>query len=382
VARSARTAVGVGAAAIAASCLVACGLVLEWMDAVLRPEFELLTGGEGYPCTAVAPATIPAWLVCFVVAGVFGALACAFLNLASRLLRPSTDVVGWTVPAGFAGFAVVAAIVLADYTRYWAPYDASGPHGEWVHCPATHGEWRWGQGVLIAIVVASALAALLFAWRASRMPIAAAARVAGRRLVVFAVAAAAGFIVFCAATLVLLAVGSARLGSQWVEVRLYRDVRVDLTAESSSQLVDVYAQPPLSVVGWLVTSAVIAAAFAIAIWGPWLIVRVLVDARGRGDRGTRSWKPPRIATSVFAWGIVALSAYSLVIFLWDWIEWRNALEAGITLDDDPKPGPLPAFDPWQIPLGIVAFAAIAAAALFGLRALRRRGITNNRKASP
>jgi hypothetical protein len=196
------------------------------------------------------------------------------------------------------------------------------------------------------------------------------ARGALRGVVALGVAVA----VVCAGTLVVIAVAFARLGSKWDEVEVYRDVRVDPTAETWSMPVDVYAQPPLHVVGWVVASALIAAAYAITVWGLWLLVRVVVGARGPGRSGLRSWKPTSIATSVFAWGIAALSAYSLVIFVWDWVEWRNVLDAGLTFAYDPKPEPNAAYDPWQIPLGIIAFAAIGALPVVVRSQFRRRPI--------
>ena len=365
----ARGAVGVGAAA--ASCLVACGLALVYMDEVLRPEFELRMGNPGYPCTAIAPAPLSAWLVFLVVAGILGALAGASLRLTSRVVRASSHVVGSTVPAALTGFAVAACVVLADYTRYWMPYDASGPHGELSHCPATHGEWRWGQGGLIAIVVVSALAALIVAWRASRVPIAEAARAAGRVVVALGVSAAAALVAFYAGLLVFVAIVFARGGSRWWAVFVYDDGETD-TADSRRRLLDMYGHPPLDAWGWLGYALLIGTAYATAVWGLWLIGRALVGALGRERYEALTRRSRRVAIRASLWGIVALSAYALAIFLWDWIEWRSALGAGLILAGDPNPGPIPAFDPWQIPLGVAAFAAVGAVPLLGLRALRKR----------
>jgi hypothetical protein len=201
-----------------------------------------------------------------------------------------------------------------------------------------------------------------------------AARAAGRALVALVAAAA----VYFASSWVLFAVAFARLGSRW-ELRAVWECGVEDAPHTDSVAPWLQAQPPLGVVAWLAFAAFIGAAYAITVWGPWLIVRVLGRARGRGGYGVQAWKPTRIAARVFAWGIVALSAYSLVIFLWDWVEWWRVPGAGPAISGEYDACPKPAFEPWQIPLGVLAFAGIGALALFGLRALRRRATPGGRK---
>jgi len=190
-------------------------------------------------------------------------------------------------------------------------------------------------------------------------------------------ALAAAVAVLYAGALVLMAVIFAREASKWDEVRVFATGDAG-GAESSSTLLDIYAQPPLNVARWLGISATIAVAYAIVVWGLWLIERVLGgayghEASGREESGRRWRRPARNAAGVFAWGIVALSAYSLGIFLWDWIEWRDVLNGGLTFPNDPEPESSPAFDSSQIPLGVVAFAAIAALPIVARALLRRRG---------
>ena len=196
-------------------------------------------------------------------------------------------------------------------------------------------------------------------------------RLAARALGALVVAVAVGFVVFYAGAMVLLAVIAARDESRWWPAYVYDDGETDM-ADSRRRLIDIYAHDPLSVGGWLGLALLVATALAIVVWGLWIIGRALVGALGRERPQGMTRRSLRVALRAFLLGIVALSAYSLGIFLWDWIEWHAALDGGLTLLGDPKPGPSPAFDPWQIPLGIVAFTGVIALALFGLRALRRR----------
>jgi hypothetical protein len=195
---------------------------------------------------------------------------------------------------------------------------------------------------------------------------------AGRGLIALAVATAAGFFVLYSGLLVVYATIFARDESRWWAVYVYVDGETDMS-DSRRRLIDIYAHQPLNIVGWLGFALLIAAAFATTVWGLWLIVRALLSVPGRRGSGRRWPKLESIAASAFVWGIVALSAYSLGIFLWDWIEWWNLLDAGPILAYDPKPEPNPAFDPWQIPLGIVAFSAIGALPWVARAVLRRRG---------
>lgn len=196
-------------------------------------------------------------------------------------------------------------------------------------------------------------------------------RLAARALGALVVAVAVGFVVFYAGAMVLLAVFAARVESRWWPVYVYDYGEQDYQ-DSRGHLIDIYAHEPLSVGGWLGLALLVATALAIVVWGMWIIGRTLVGVLGRERTRGMTRRSLRLALRAFLVGIVALSAYSLGIFLWDWIEWHSALDGGLALLGDPKPGPNPAFDPWQIPLGIVAFTAIGALALLGLRALRKR----------
>jgi len=185
-----------------------------------------------------------------------------------------------------------------------------------------------------------------------------------------AIALLAGVVVFYAGFLVLAAVVFARDGTRWWAVYVYDDGEAD-AADSRRRLLDIYGHPPLDAWGWLGYALLIGTAYATVVWGLWIIGRSLFGLLRPERQLGLTRRALRTAVRAFLWGVVALSAYALVIFLWDWIEWRAALNGGLAFADDPKPGPGPAFDAWQIPLGLIAFAAIGAAALLGLRARRR-----------
>jgi hypothetical protein len=193
-----------------------------------------------------------------------------------------------------------------------------------------------------------------------------------RGVVALAVALAAAAAACYAGVLVLAAILFAREESRWWPVYVYDDGETDMS-DSRRRLIDIYAHEPLNLGRWLGFALLIAAAYAITVWGLWLVVRALLSVRDRRGSGRPLPMLESIAGSVFVWGIVALSAYSLGIFVWDWVEWWNDLNAGPILAYDPKPEPNPAYDPRQIPLGIVAFSAIGALPLAVRAALRKRG---------
>lgn len=186
-----------------------------------------------------------------------------------------------------------------------------------------------------------------------------------------AVALGAAVAVFYASVILFFAVVVAREESRWREIYVYEYGDSEFW-RSDSGLIDIYAQPPLNVSGWMGLSAFVVAAWAIAVGGLWLIAWMIAGVRR--TNASREWflRPTRIAVPVLLWGIVVLSAYALAIFLWNWVEWKHLLDEGLTLEGDPKPEPNPAFDPSQIPLGIVAFGMIAAIALVAVRLLARR----------
>lgn len=198
---------------------------------------------------------------------------------------------------------------------------------------------------------------------------------AARSLLRLGIVLATAVAVFYSGFLVLAAVVFARQESQW-KVQYVFDYGPSDFYDSDRELLDIYAQPPMTAVGWLGMAALIGAAFAVVVWGLWLILR-LSNGTVWGDSQERRWSAStRVAARIFVWGIVALSAYSLMIFTGVWIEWRQALDAGLAFTGDPKPEPNPAYDPSQIPLGIAAFAAIAAVPLLAgilVRRARRRG---------
>jgi len=184
-----------------------------------------------------------------------------------------------------------------------------------------------------------------------------------------AIALLAGLVVFYAGFLVLAAAVFARDGTRWWAVYVYADGETEV-ADSRRQLLDIYGHPPVDAWGWLGYALLIGTAYATVVWGLWIIGRSLVGILRRDMDQGLTRRSLRVAVRAFLGGVAALSAYALVVFLWDWVEWRAALDGGLALPGDPKPGPAPAFDAVQIPLGIVSFAAIGALALVGLRARR------------
>jgi peptidoglycan biosynthesis protein MviN/MurJ (putative lipid II flippase) len=171
-----------------------------------------------------------------------------------------------------------------------------------------------------------------------------------------AFALGAAVAVFYAGALLLAAVYFAREESRWCEVYVY-----DYGA--SAMVVDLYAQPPLGVWGWLALSALVVAAWAVVVWGWWVIARAFVGAR-QVDASIFSWiKPARVMVRILVWGIAVLSAYALAVFLYDWVEWKHWLDAGLPLPGDPIPGPNPPFNPRQVLWGIVTFSSISALAV-------------------
>jgi hypothetical protein len=193
-----------------------------------------------------------------------------------------------------------------------------------------------------------------------------------------AIALLAAVVVFYAGALVLAAILFARDGSRWWAVYVYEDGETDM-ADSRRRLLDIYGHAPLDAWGWLGYALLIGTAYATVVWGLWIIGRSLFGLLRPEHHQGLTRRSLRTAIRAFLWGVLALSAYALAVFLWDWIEWHVALDTGPTFPGDPKPGPGPAFDRWQIPLGVLAFAAIGALALFGLRAFRRRVTPGGRK---
>ncbi len=185
------------------------------------------------------------------------------------------------------------------------------------------------------------------------------------------VAIGAGVAAYYGGAIVLLGAIFAHDTSRWQTVYVYES-GTTTNATSDYSYVDVYAQPPFGALDWLFYSAFVVAAWAIAVWGVWLVARMALGGRGRLAPGRRRSTPTRIATQVFAWGIVALSVYALAVYLWDWLEWRDVLDSGLTLPGDPKPEPNPEYDAWQIPLGAAMFAAIAALPFVVRTMMRRR----------
>ncbi|MBN2176163.1 MAG: hypothetical protein JW722_00725 [Demequinaceae bacterium] len=197
-------------------------------------------------------------------------------------------------------------------------------------------------------------------------------RLAAHHAVRAVIGLGAGIVAIYTGAIVLFAVLFARIGSMWEKIYVYEYGDTDLW-DSRSELIDIYARPPLGIWGWLALSAIVFVGWAIVVWGLWLIAWAIVGILGIGGSANSWLRPGRIAAPAILWGIAILSAYALAIFLWDWIEWKHELDVGLNLVGDPKPGPDPAFDPTQIPLGIVAFGAIAALAVVARTTLRRRG---------